>query len=767
MFTRTRAALVLGVIVLVVTWPPAEAGGFAPPARIMILDGESAGTYHDWRRTTPLLEKVLEETGLFDVTVVTAPAATGELTSFRPDFASFRAVVLNYDAPDDRWPGALKSSLEQYVTSGGGLVIVHAADNAFAGWPAFNEMIGVGGWRGRTENAGPYWYYKGDELVSDRTAGSAGSHGQRLPFQLTARNPTHPIMRGLPSAWMHHGDELYARLRGPGKNMTVLATAYSDPANNGSGFHEPQLMVLAHGQGRIFHTTLGHDVDAMSSVDFVVTLQRGTEWAATGDVTQRVPTTFPTAETVTYRADLRRHSAPPAPAPPSDAPAITHTAVDTLAKGQEFVVEAVVNGPRPIARVHLAFQLADRFGDVALTRAGTSTTWRARVPGARLDRDFTYIIHAIDEGGRVTTWPATPGGHRVAVRDVGKPNATLAADRHLLYVAVPGVRNYAEFGGVGVLVFDIANGHKLVKRIPTLDAPAGQAPENVKGVALNAHTNVLYVTTPRRMFALDLNTERLVWNREYDGGCDRMALSPDGTIIYLPSLEGPHWHAVDARTGDVIAKIQTDSGAHNTIYGADGKEVYLAGLTSRLLHVADPRTHTVAKRVGPFSDVIRPFTVNNAQTLCFVNVNGLLGFEIGDLRTGKMLHRIEVQGYKQGPVKRHSCPSHGVGLTPDESEIWVVDAANNSVHIFGNDVMPPRQLTSIRLRDQPGWITFSIDGRYAYPSTGEVIDVKTRKIVTALTDEQGRAVQSEKMVEAIYRGGRLVRAGDQFGVGRK
>jgi DNA-binding beta-propeller fold protein YncE len=450
-----------------------------------------------------------------------------------------------------------------------------------------------------------------------------------------------------------------------------------------------------------------------------------------------------------------------------DAPAITHTGIDTLVKGQDLVIEAKVEGPRPIVRVHLAFQVADRFGDVALTRVDGTSTWRARVPGARLDRNFSYIIHTSDEAGRVSAWPAAPGGHRVVVSDAAKTPPPASGDRHLLYVAVPGVRNYTEYGGVGVLVFDIEHGHRFVKRIPTIDAPAGQAPDNVKGIALNAQTNVLYVTTTRRMFALDLNTERLVWNREYDGGCDRLALSPDGKIIYLPSLEGPHWHAVDARTGDVIAKIVTDSGAHNTIYGADGNEVYLAGLASRSLHVADPRTHTVSKRVGPFSDVIRPFTVNNSQTLCFVNVNGLLGFEIGDLRTGKMLHRVEVSGYTQGPVKRHSCPSHGVGLTPDESEIWVVDAANSRVHIFDAKMMPPKQLTSIVVRDQPGWITFSMDGKYAYPSTGDVIDTKTRKIVTSLTDEQGRAVQSEKMVEAIYSGGRLTSAGDQFGVGRK
>lgn len=450
------------------------------------------------------------------------------------------------------------------------------------------------------------------------------------------------------------------------------------------------------------------------------------------------------------------------PPQPADAPAITHRGIATLARGADLVVEATVTGPRPIARVRLSFRAGDRFGDVALTRSSGST-WTARVPASRFTGSFSYILHASDEGGRTTTWPGSPRGQAVTMTDPVKP----AASRHLLYVAMPGVRNYVEHGGVGVLVYDIANGHRFVKRIPTLDTPAGQEPENVKGVALSAQLGLLYVTTPKRMFALDVNTERIVWNREYDGGCDRMALSPDGTLLYVPSFEGPHWHAVDGRTGNVVARIETKSGAHNTIYGLHGTEVYLAGLGSPLLHVADPRTHTVSKRVGPFSAPIRPFTVNGSQTLCFVNVNGLLGFEVGDLKTGRMLHRVEVKGYEQGPVKRHGCPSHGVALTPDESELWLTDSANSSLHVFDATVMPPRQLTSIRLRDQPGWITFSLDGRYAYPSTGEIVDAKTRKVVATLSDEHGRAVQSEKVVEAIFEDGRLVRAGDQFGIGRK
>lgn len=347
------------------------------------------------------------------------------------------------------------------------------------------------------------------------------------------------------------------------------------------------------------------------------------------------------------------------------------------------------------------------------------------------------------------------------------PASRVDGERRLLYAASPGIRNYVEWGGKGVLVYDIDRGHALVKRIPSpFDDPGGKV-ENVKGIAASAARRKLYVSTIRRLACIDLVTEKPLWVKAYEGGCDRMAIAPDGSNLYVPSLEGPHWNVVDGETGEVIRKIVTNSGAHNTVYGSDGRWVYLAGLKSPILFVADTRTHAVGKEVGPFSAPVRPFTVNAAQTLAYVNVNGLLGFEIGDVTTGKMLHRIEVPGFKQGPVKRHGCPSHGVGLTPDETEVWVTDAHNQQLHVYDNTVMPPRYLQGIRLEvEQPGWVTFTIRGDFAYPSTGEVIDPKTRKIVAWLKDERGSQVMSEKVVEIDWAGGAPVRNGDQFGVGR-
>ena len=340
-----------------------------------------------------------------------------------------------------------------------------------------------------------------------------------------------------------------------------------------------------------------------------------------------------------------------------------------------------------------------------------------------------------------------------------------ATERHLLYVATPGIRNYLEYGGHGLLVFDIDRGHQFVKRIPTGGINDEGQPINVKGICASADSRLIHISTITSLVCLDMVTEKLLWEREYDKGCDRMALSPDGKVIYLPSFENDVWYVLDAMTGDELARLTLNSRAHNTVYGLDGRRCYLAGLASPVLSVADTSTHTVAHGVGPFSHSIRPFTVNGRETLAFVCVNECLGFEIGDINTGEKLFRVEVGGFEQGPVKRHGCPSHGIGLTPDERELWVCDAHNQQMHVFDATVMPPQQVASIALRDEPGWINFSHDGRFAYPSSGDVIDVETREIVAQLTDEEGRAVGSEKLLEIDWDGETPVRAGNQFALG--
>jgi DNA-binding beta-propeller fold protein YncE len=342
-----------------------------------------------------------------------------------------------------------------------------------------------------------------------------------------------------------------------------------------------------------------------------------------------------------------------------------------------------------------------------------------------------------------------------------------ASEHHYLYVAEPGIRNYVEYGGVGVLVYDIDAGYKFLRRIPSETVPAGKDPENVKGIAASAATGRLYVTTIKRLMAFDLKTDKKLWDKELEGGADRLAVSPDGRTLYVPTLEGPHWMVVDAMTGDVRTTVVTKSGAHNTIWGPNGKEVYLAGLTSPLLRVADPSTNTVVKEVGPFANVIRPFTINGAQTRVYVNVNGLLGFEVGDLKTGKVLQHVEVPGFEKGDVKRHGCPSHGIALSPDETELWLSDGHNSVVHVFDMTQASPKLVKSIKVRDQPGWITWSLDGTRVWPSTGEIIDAKTKTIVATLTDEAHRMVQSEKVVEVVFDGNRVVRTGDQFAIGQK
>lgn len=270
------------------------------PLKALIVDGQNN---HDWKATTPVLKSLLEETGLFTVDVATSPRAGQPMDSFKPNFDKYDVIVSNYTGDD--WPKATQDTLVEYMNNGGGLVIFHAADNAFPNWKEWNEMIGIGGWGGRNEKSGPMVRYRDGKVVFDNSPGPGGTHGPQHEFQVIIRDRQHGITAGLPEKWMHASDELYSKLRGPAKNMTVLATAYADPSKQGTGENEPMLFTVRYGKGRVFHTALGHAPEQMRCIGFIVTLQRGTEWAATGRVTQvDVPEDFPTADKVSLRAIL-------------------------------------------------------------------------------------------------------------------------------------------------------------------------------------------------------------------------------------------------------------------------------------------------------------------------------------------------------------------------------------------------------------------------------------------------------------------------------
>lgn len=283
----------LSILALVVS-------GHAAALPVLLIDGQNN---HDYRATTPHLKQLLEETGLFKVEVATTPPKGGDMAQFKPNFDRYRVVVSNYNG--EPWSPETQEAFEKFVREGGGFVSVHAADNSFPKWEEYNEMIAVGGWEGRNEKSGPYLRLRAGKWVHDPTPGRGGSHGQQHPFLVETRVPDHPIMKGLPTRWLHAKDELYDRLRGPAENVEVLASAKSTRESGGSGEDEPMLMAIRFGKGRVFHTTLGHnngpDVTSQRCVGFITTFQRGVEWAATGAVTQPAPKDFPSVTEVSLR----------------------------------------------------------------------------------------------------------------------------------------------------------------------------------------------------------------------------------------------------------------------------------------------------------------------------------------------------------------------------------------------------------------------------------------------------------------------------------
>jgi DNA-binding beta-propeller fold protein YncE len=337
------------------------------------------------------------------------------------------------------------------------------------------------------------------------------------------------------------------------------------------------------------------------------------------------------------------------------------------------------------------------------------------------------------------------------------PTGTQSATERYLYVALPGSDDADPDRSIRILVFDIANAHRFVRRIPLWPATRGEDTEAVRGTAASARTGRLYISTTRRLAAIDLTTDKIVWEKSYDGHCcERLAVSPDGRTIYAPAFGRAKWYVIDEATGDLRSAIGVTGWPRHTMYSRDGTRTYLAAWDSPLLSVSDANRHEIVKTVGPFSASLCPFTVNAKGTLAFANVDGLVGFEVGDLQTGLILDRVAADGYDKDAAGKYECPSHGIAFTSDERELWVADGVRNRIQIFDASVYPPVPLAAIALLAQPRWIAFSRDGRFAYSSTGDVVGAETRKIIGALEGPSGERVHSEHFLEIDFVGGHAV-----------
>lgn len=265
----------------------------AEKLNLLIIDGQNN---HNWKTTTPVLKSFLTDTGRFDVAVATSPPKKSPAEAwdkFNPQFSNYDVVLSNYNG--DAWPMRVQSNLEQYLNQGGGLVIVHAANNAFTDWPAWNQMIGLG-WRNSKFGDRIHFNEEGQQVRVPKGEGPGASHGKQHEFSIRVRDTSHPVTKGMPAEWLHVKDELYHGQRGPAQAMHILATAYSDPTSGGTDTHEPMVWWIPYGKGRVFTTVMGHADYSMKGVGFQSVTARGSEWAATEKVTLPLPENFPTAE---------------------------------------------------------------------------------------------------------------------------------------------------------------------------------------------------------------------------------------------------------------------------------------------------------------------------------------------------------------------------------------------------------------------------------------------------------------------------------------
>jgi DNA-binding beta-propeller fold protein YncE len=266
----------------------------------------------------------------------------------------------------------------------------------------------------------------------------------------------------------------------------------------------------------------------------------------------------------------------------------------------------------------------------------------------------------------------------------------------------------------------------------------------------------------------------MVWENAYDGQCcERPQISPDGSFMYVGSDLKDFWYVVNPKTGALITKVRSplSPAAHNLNLSLDAKTAFLSP-NGKVMGIADTSTHTLSRTIT-FPDNIRVFVLNHDASRIYSNLNNLLGFVIADVQSGQILQKVEVQGFgwpekwntALRPRVPHGCPSHGIALTNDEKELWLCDGINNYIHIFDNIRTPPRQIESIKTTGGPYWITIGLGGKLAYVSSGDIIDIKTRKIVGTMKDEYGRTMHSEKLLDMLFTEGKLTRVSNQFGNG--
>jgi DNA-binding beta-propeller fold protein YncE len=361
-----------------------------------------------------------------------------------------------------------------------------------------------------------------------------------------------------------------------------------------------------------------------------------------------------------------------------------------------------------------------------------------------------------------------PTNEKVEGPSIDVPTPALMPNGHLKYVAVDG----------SIHVYDMDNGHKLVKKIPLSEM------SRPRGIAANAITDRLYIpfwgdrSNPKYggrslgfLLCMDLKTDHVFWIKEYEPSIDSLAITPDGQTLYMPSGEeredSNYWFVLDGISGKEKTRIPVFKGTHNTITSLNQPRVYLASLQSRFLFLADTATNRVIKKIGPFGERVRPFTLNGRETLAFATVNFLSGFEVADVETGRVLHRVQVQGFPWIDPTLPAIQSHGVALAPDEKEVWVVDAYNRHVHVFDVTGLPherPQQIADIDVRDDsnpgnlPKWINFSRDGRLVHVSTGAIIDAKNRTIIA-------KVIPSRYFIQIDMKNGEPIQAYSRYGLG--